>query len=50
MGDFAINIPTARAHEDVPALVVPPQVVARWAALAAQRAALAFLPEQARTA
>ncbi|MBC7290829.1 MAG: hypothetical protein H5T83_05775 [Actinotalea sp.] len=50
MGDFAVtNAGTSTAREDV-AAAVPPQVIARWAAIAAERALVGFLPHQAKTA
>lgn len=48
MSELASNLPIAQVRPE--AVVVPPQLVARWAAVAAERAALAFLPAQARTA
>ncbi|WP_225755718.1 hypothetical protein [Actinotalea sp. Marseille-Q4924] len=50
MGDFAVaNAGASTAREDVTA-AVPPQLVARWAAIAGERALLGFLPNQVRTA
>ncbi len=48
MGEYAINLP-ATTSEDAQ-IALPPQQVARWAAIAAERAALAFLPKQVRSA
>jgi len=49
MGDYAVNL-SASASDDAQVTSLPPQMVARWAALAAERAALAFLPQQVRSA
>lgn len=49
MGEYAVNLPAA-ASDDAQAGSLPPQLLARWAALAAERSALAFLPQQVRTA
>ncbi|GGC01802.1 hypothetical protein [Cellulomonas carbonis] len=52
MGDFATaNAALAASHEpSTSTLAVPPQVLARWAALAGARGCLAALPTQVRTA
>ncbi|WP_155855422.1 hypothetical protein [Actinotalea ferrariae] len=50
MGDFAVvNAGSSSAREDVTSSV-PPQVLARWAAIAGERALVGFLPNQVRTA
>lgn len=50
MGDFAVaNAGSAVTRESTSA-AVPPQVLARWAAVAGQRALVGFLPTQVKTA
>lgn len=50
MGDFAVaNAGSAVTRESTTA-AVPPQVLARWAAVAGQRALVGFLPTQVKTA
>lgn len=48
MGEYQVNFPAATSEDAQ--LSVPPQQVARWAAIAAERAALGFLPQQVRSA
>ena len=48
MGEYAVNLPAA-ASDEAHGGHLPPQLVARWAALAAERSALALLPQQTHT-
>lgn len=48
MREHSANLPAATSEDAQ--LSVPPQLVARWAAIAAERAALGFLPRQVRSA
>lgn len=48
MGDLTANAALASSHEASTATpAVPPQVLARWAAIAGERGCLAALPTQA---
>ncbi|MCL3860903.1 hypothetical protein [Actinotalea sp. K2] len=53
MGDHAVAKSTYSSTDifgaSAPSAPVPPQVLARWAALAAERASMAFLPHQVPT-
>ena len=47
MGENSLRVPDDRDHA-VETLPVPPQVLARWAAIAGARSALSSLPHQVR--
>nr|WP_297429633.1 hypothetical protein [uncultured Actinotalea sp.] len=49
MGEFAVAS-AGSAARDTTTAAVPPQVLARWAAIAGERALLGFLPTQVKTA
>ena len=50
MGDFAVSDPAFSSYEDVrssaPENGIPPQVLARWAAMASARAGASIVPRQ----
>ena len=53
MGDFAVSDSAFSSFEDVrspaPESTIPPQVLARWAALASARACSSIVPRQIHT-
>lgn len=51
MGDYAVAGSAGSVDDglEVAAATIPPQVLARWAAMASQRAYYAMLPQQVAT-
>lgn len=49
MGDYAGSAGSVEDGLDVATANIPPQVLARWAAMASQRAYYAMLPQQVAT-
>jgi hypothetical protein len=50
MGEFTVTNAGASTAQQNVAGTVPPQAIARWATIAAERALVGFLPHQAKTA